>query len=103
MPHGRHIYAEAYDMANATICTYSQSYHVLPHYKCVLRCCAQCPSINITDQETYDKHKNPSRPIRFHSYNMIARCTKKCRLPLTDKNVFCECQQDTDSVQSTKI
>ena len=59
MPHGRHIYAKAYEMAKATMCAYSQSDNELPHRKCVLQCCDQCPSINITDQETYDKHPNP--------------------------------------------
>ena len=37
IPHGRHIYAKASDMANATMCTYTQSEHALPHWKCVLR------------------------------------------------------------------
>ena len=37
MPHGRHIYAKAYDMTNATMCTNPRSDHALPHLKCVLR------------------------------------------------------------------
>ena len=60
MPHGRHIYAKSYDMAEATMFAYSQSDHVLPHWKFVLRCCAQCPRINIPEQEIDDKHPNPS-------------------------------------------
>ena len=103
MPHGRHIYAKAYDMAKETMCAYSQSDHALPHWKCVLRCCAQCPSINIPDQETDDKHPNPSPSIRFHIYHLIARCTKHGRLPLTDKKSCRKCQHDTASGQSTKI
>ena len=51
MPHGSHIYAKASDMENATMCTYPQSDHALPHWKCVLRCCSDCPCINIPDQE----------------------------------------------------
>ena len=31
MPHGRHIYAKASDMANSRMCTYPQSDHALPH------------------------------------------------------------------------
>ena len=50
MPHGSHIYAKESDMENATMCTYPQSDHALPHWKCVLRCCADCPYINISDQ-----------------------------------------------------
>ena len=103
MPHGRHIHAKAYNMAKATMCAYSQSDHALPHWKCVLRCCAKCPSINIPDQETDDKHPNPSPSIRFHIYHLIARCTKHGRLPLTDKKICRKCQQDSASGQSTKI
>ena len=43
MPHGNHIYAKSSDMANAKMCTYPQSEHALPHCKCLLRCCADCP------------------------------------------------------------
>ena len=50
MPHGSHIYATASDMENDTMCTYPQSEHSLPHWKCVLRCCNDCPCINIPDQ-----------------------------------------------------
>ena len=103
MPHGRHIYSNTYDMAKATMCANSQSDNALPHWKYVLRCCAKCPSINIPDQETYDKHPNPSTSISFHIYHLIARCTKHDRLPLSDKIFFRECQQDTSSVKSTKI
>ena len=57
MPHGRHIYVKASDMAKAIICTYPQSDHVLPHWKCVLRCFDEFPHINLTDQETNKKHE----------------------------------------------
>ena len=88
MPHGRHIYAKEYDMGKATMCANSHSDHAFPHWKCVLRCCVQCPSINIPDQETDDKYPNPSPLIRFHIYHLIARCTKHGMIPLIDKNVF---------------
>ena len=86
-------------MAKAKMCANSHSHHVLPHWKCVLRCCAQCPSINIPDQETDDKHPNPSPSIRFHIYHLIARCKKHGRLPLSNKKSCQECQQDTASVK----
>ena len=50
MPHGSHIYSTASDMAHYTMCAYSQSEHSIPHSKCVLRCCADFPCINIPDQ-----------------------------------------------------
>ena len=84
MPHRRHIYAKAYETEKSTMCTNSQYDHALPHWKCVLRCFAQCPRINIPDQETDDKHPNPSPSIRFHIYHIIARSTKYRTLPLSD-------------------
>ena len=50
MPHGRHIYAKAYDIAQARMCAYPKSYHALPHWKFLLRCCADFPYINLPDQ-----------------------------------------------------
>ena len=61
MPHGRHIYAKAYDMEQVTMCTYSQSDHALPHWKRVLRCCSKCTRINIPDQKT-DKNMTKQHP-----------------------------------------
>ena len=77
MPHGRHVYAKSYDMAKATMCAYPYSDHALPHWKCVLQCCANCTSVNIPDQETDDQYSNTSPSIRFHIYHIIARCRKK--------------------------
>ena len=62
MPHMRHIYAKGYDIGNYTICTYPQSGHALPHWKCVLQCCAECPHINIPDQET-NKNTRKQHPL----------------------------------------
>ena len=50
MPHGRHIYTKAYDMAKAKMCAYPQSDHALPHWKFVFQWCAKCPSINLPNQ-----------------------------------------------------
>ena len=55
------------------------------------------------DQETDDHYPVTSPSIRFHIHNLIARCTKHGRLPLTDKKSCCKFQQDSASVQSTKI
>ena len=52
MPPGCHIYTKVYGMAKATIYTYPQLYHALPHWKCDMQCCAKFPSVNLPDQET---------------------------------------------------
>ena len=72
-------------MANATMCTYPQSDHALPHWKCVLRCCDECPYINITDQETNKKHEETTPSIRFHIYNIIGNYTDHGIITLKDK------------------
>ena len=68
MPHGRHIYVKASDMANATMCTYPQYDHALPHWKCGLWCCDDCPCINLPDQE---KNKNTKKQHPLLDYIFI--------------------------------
>ena len=51
MPHGSHIHSKAFDMANATMCTYHHSDNALPHCKCVLRCYDEFTFINLPDQK----------------------------------------------------
>ena len=95
MPHGRHIYAKASDMEEATVCAYPQSDHALTHWKCVMRCYAKFPSVNLPDQETDDQYYNTSPSISFHVCHLIARCTAHGRLPLNDRNNYCNCKQDS--------
>ena len=103
IPHGRHIYAKAYDMANATICPYPQSDHALPHWKCVMKCCPKCPCINISDQETDNQHSDKTTSIRSYSYHLITRGTSHWRNPLKDKTLCRMCKQESSSENSTKI
>ena len=49
MPHGHHIYETSSDIAMATMCAYPPSQHALSHWKCVLRCCYNCPGIDFPD------------------------------------------------------
>ena len=92
-PHGRHIYAKASDMAQATMCTYPQSAHVLPHWKCVLRCCADCSCINIPDKET-DNHNLDTIPsIQFHIYHIIGTCTSHGIITLKYKKICHMCKK----------
>ena len=87
MPYGRHIYAKASDTEQATMCAYPQYYHALTQYKCVMRLCADCPCINIIDQET-DNHNSDTTPfIRFHIYHIIERFTSHGIIPLKDKKI----------------
>ena len=102
IPHGSHIYATASDMANATMCAYPQSEHSLPHWKCVLRYCADCHCINILDQESTKKHEDTTATIRFHIYHIIGCCAIHGRLSLKDKNICSMCKQESSTDKSTK-
>ena len=85
------------------MCADPHSDRVLPHWKCVLRCCVKCPSINLPDQETDDHYSNTSPSIRFHIYHIVAHCTTHGRIMLNDKKMCCKCKQDYVSEKPTKI
>ena len=87
MPHGRHIYTKASDMAKGTMCAYPQYDHTLPHWKCAFQGCAEFPHINIPDQETNKKHEETKTSIRFHIYHIIGRCTTHGRITLKDTKI----------------
>ena len=73
---------EAHDQTEdmCTLQHFPQSEHAIPHWKCVLRCCADCPCINIPDQETIKKHEETTPSIRFRIYHIIGRCAIHGRL-----------------------
>ena len=85
MPHGRHIYAKSYDMEKATMCTYPQYDHSIPHWKRVLLCCANIPCINIPDKETDNQYSETKPSIWFHIYHIIGRFNDHGRIPCKNK------------------
>ena len=103
MSHGHHIYLKAYDISKATMCAYPKSYHALPHCKCVFRCCAKCPCLNLPDQETDNQYSDTSISIQFHIYHIILICTTRVRLLLNDRKICRMCKKDSASEQSTKV
>ena len=93
MPHGRHIYSKSSDISQATMLAYNQSDHALPHWKFVLWYCAECPCINIPDQETNNHNSYTTFPIRFHIYHIIGCCNAHDRNPLKYKKICYMCEQ----------
>ena len=61
MPHVCHIYSKASGMENDKICAYGKYDNTLPHWKCVIICCAEYLCINLHDQET-DNHYLDTTP-----------------------------------------
>ena len=96
MPHGRRNYSKASDMSKANMFPYPQLDHVLPHCKCVMKCCSKCSRVNLPYQEIDDQYNDTRPSICFHIYHLIASCSTHGRIPLTEKNC-CECKQDSAS------
>ena len=65
MPYGRHIYSKSSDIENSTMSTYQQFNNALPHWKFVLRCCADFSCINTSDQEIDKKTKKQHPKLGF--------------------------------------
>ena len=101
MPHGRHMYDKASDMAKATMCTYPKFDNALPQWKCVFQCCTNCPCINLPDQETYKKYEETTPSIQFYIYHIIGRCTANGRIPLKEKKICYMCKQESSPDKST--
>ena len=93
MPYGRHIYSKSSDMGNAIMFTYTHDDNALPHWKCVLRCCADCPCITLHNQETYKNHEETTPSIRFPIHHVIGRCTAHGRNTLKDKKICYMCKK----------
>ena len=74
IPHGNHMSKIASDMAVEIFYEYPSSKYALPHWKCVMNCCAKCPCIDIPSPESDQHNSNVSPTIRFYVYHPI-----KCR------------------------
>ena len=97
MPDGRYIDATTAVMAMATMCSYPPSKHALPHCKCVLRCCYNCPRIDLPVQESDTRFSNAS------PYHLIAQCIVHGRRSLDEKKICCLCFQDPSNVIPAKL
>ena len=51
MPHGKHMFKTASDMEMETMCAYPSYNYLLPHWKCMLCCCAKCTRIDLPSPE----------------------------------------------------
>ena len=98
-----YIYDKASDMAKSKMCAYTQSNHVLPHWKFLLWCCANFPCINLPEQETDDLYSNRTPSTLFHIYHIIEYCTAHGIIPLKDNKICRKCRQESSTDKSTKM
>ena len=71
MRHGHHIYKTASSIDMETMCAYPPYQHALPHCKCVLRCCANFPRIDLPSQHLDNHQPNTCTTINVHVYHLI--------------------------------
>ena len=86
IPHVKHVFKTASDIAMATMCAYPSFKNSLPHWKFVMRCCAKCSCIDVTSPESDQNKSNVSSTIRFHVYHIITCCTVHGRQTLTKRD-----------------
>ena len=90
-------------MAMEIMCAYLSSNYALPYWKCVLRCCVQCPRIDLPIPEPYQHNSNVNPTIRFHMYQNIAHCNVHGRNLLNENKRSQLCEASTDSIVTEKI
>ena len=86
MPHGKHIFQIAFEMSMATMCAYPSSKYALPHWKCMLRCCAQYTRIDLPSPKSYQHNLNVIPPP-FLCLSNIAYCIVNGRQSFNEKTV----------------
>ena len=52
MTHGKHLFKTRIDTSIATMCEHPSKMYMLPHWKCMLYCCLQCPRIDLPSSES---------------------------------------------------
>ena len=103
MPNGNNMSKTAYNIEMATMCVYTSSKYALPHFKCVLRCCAQCSWIGIPSPESDHHNSNFIPIICFCVYQHIEHCTVYDRRPFNEKKQFQLCEAYAYSIVTEKL
>ena len=97
MPHGKHTFKTASDMAMEKMCAYPSSKYSLPRCKCVLWCCAKFPCIDIPGPESDQHNLHVSTTKGFCAYHLISLCNVHEIFPFNEKK---QCQFYEDSYGS---
>ena len=84
------------------MCAYPPSQHTLPHSKCVLHFCANCPCFDLPGQKFDNHHSNTCPMIFFYVYHLVACCSVHGRRPFMIFYFFL-CLRDLTYVILTKI
>ena len=102
MPHGHNTNETASDKAMETMCSYPPSQHAFPHWKCVSRCCANFPRIDLIGQALDRNNPIPSPMIQFHVYQLVEQCTVHGICTLYENKICRLCLRDPASMPHAK-
>ena len=80
------LHPKAKDAAMSTLCNPFDPQHNLPQWKCVLRCCNNCPPLYQPKEETSPDGQVPQ--IYYHVYKTIATCSIHKQRP-PEETQFC--------------
>ena len=78
------------------MCEYQSSRYALPHWKCVLRCCAHFPWIDLPSPESDQHNYNFIQTIFFHLYQHSLLFTVHGGRPFNEKKHCQLCETTTD-------
>ena len=92
MINGEHKYPKARQAAYAMLCECPNTENNLPHWKCVLGCCNNCPGMVKPAEEVRNQQDLPV--ISFHCYKNVTRCSIHGQHPFTEKKQkYLECEK----------
>ena len=77
--------------------------YAVPHYKCVLCCCAQFTRIDITSLESDQHSSNVNPTINFHVYQNISCCTVHEIRPFNKDKECQRCESSTYAIVTKHI
>ena len=81
MLHCSHTHKASTNMAIDNICPCPSVKHDLIHWKCIVQCWSNCPSLVIPGQLMNREETNMCPKIRFHVYILVSWCTVHGRWP----------------------
>ena len=83
------------------MCSYPLENINIPHFRCVLKCCNNCPALSVPDEEISMERQLPR--IKFHVYKDIYRCSLYGQLPLIDGDRCLSCVEQHDVSKRGKV
>ena len=93
-PGGNVLHTKASRAAFSTMCPFPVENIDIPKWHCVLKCCRNCPSLLVPDEEKTENAQ--STKIKFHVYRDVSRCSICGVLPFDGRKLCMTCNNQAD-------